>query len=207
MCGLDCPWLSLFLFVFQGGWVAASWGQLHIIDCHRDCGEPGETQVLTNFKWGLLPPALFDMGTLDVAGVRFDVSGAALLQADDSVCVVLRLMMSDDTGDGDWFPVATAARSRTGGFGCCGWLYCVTRGAGLVAPPIGGRGRTIVLNRRDVLIYIRIVYTQQGSIEVLQVTGSLSILLIVCCCLVFCLQSYCEYFHCERVVTSMEHQT
>ena len=41
-------------------------------------------------------------------------------------------------------------------------------------------------------MYIRIVYTQQGSIEVLQVTGSLFILLIVCCCIVLCLRSYCE---------------
>ena len=65
------------------------------------------------------PPALFDMGTLDVACVHFDVSGAALLRGGDSVCVVSRLMMSDDTGDGDWFPVSTAERSRTGGhFGC-----------------------------------------------------------------------------------------
>ena len=48
-------------------------------------------------EWGLLPLALFDMGTLDVAGVRFDVSGAALLLGGDSVCVVSRLMMSDDT--------------------------------------------------------------------------------------------------------------
>ena len=42
------------------------------------------------FEWGLLPPALFDMGTLDVAGNRFDVSGAALLRGGDSVHVVSR---------------------------------------------------------------------------------------------------------------------
>ena len=68
----------------------------------------------------------------------------------------------------------------------------MTRGAGLVAPPIGGRGRTVVLNRRDVAMYIRIVYTQQESIEVQQVTGSLLILLIICCCILLCLRSYCE---------------
>ena len=140
-----------------------------------------------------LPPALFDMGTLDVAGVHSDVSGAALLRGGDLVHVVSRLMMSDDTGDGDWFPVATAARSQTGGFGCCGWLYCVTLGAGLVAPPIGGRGHTVVLNRRGVVMYIRIVYTQQ-------VTGSLLILLIVCCCIVLCLRSYCEYLHVRELL-------
>ena len=61
-----------------------------------------------------------------------------------------------------------------------------------MAPPIGGRGRTVVLNRRGVVMYIRIVYTQQGSIEVLQVTGSLLILIIVGCCIVLCLGSYCE---------------
>ena len=106
--------------------------------------------------------------------------------------LLCRLVMSDDTGDGDWFPMAMAARSRTGGFRCCGWLYCVTRGAGLVAPPIGRRGCIVVLNRRGVVMYIRIVYTQQESIEVLQVTRSLLILFIDCCCIVLCLRSYCE---------------
>ena len=37
------------------------------------------------FDRGLLPPALFVMGTLGVAGVRFDVSGEALLRGGDSV--------------------------------------------------------------------------------------------------------------------------
>ena len=41
------------------------------------------------FEWGLLPLALFDMGTLDVAGVHFDVSGAALLRGGGSVRIVL----------------------------------------------------------------------------------------------------------------------
>ena len=49
MCGLDCPWLSPFLFASLGGWVAASRGELVIIDSHRDCWEPGETRVLTSF--------------------------------------------------------------------------------------------------------------------------------------------------------------
>ena len=97
-------------------------------------------------------------------------------------------MMSDDTGDGDWFPVATTARSRTGGSGCCDWLYFVMQEAELVAPPISGRGRTVVLNRRGGVMYVRIVYTQQGSVAVLQVTGSLLILFLVCCCVVLCLR-------------------
>ena len=126
------------MFVSLGGWVAASRGQLVIIDSHRDCWELGETRVLTSFprefvlilcqdftskldlnliyrlsdlvnhfelvcgvggydvssiraypglfEWGLLQLALFDMGTLDVTCVRFDVSGAALLRGGDSVC-------------------------------------------------------------------------------------------------------------------------
>ena len=41
----------------------------------------------------------FDKETLDVVSVHFDVSVAALLPGGDSVCVVSRLMMSDDTGD------------------------------------------------------------------------------------------------------------
>ena len=82
------------------------------------------------FDRGLLQPALSDMGTLVVAGVRFDVSGAVLLRRGDSVCAGSHLMMSYDTGDGDWFPVATASRSRTSGSRCCGWLQFVTQGGG-----------------------------------------------------------------------------
>ena len=61
-----------------------------------------------------------------------------------------------------------------------------------MAPPISGRGRTVVLNRRGGVMYVRIVCTHHGSVEVLQVTGSLLILIIVCCCIVLCLRSYCE---------------
>ena len=131
LCGLDCPWLSPFMFVSLSGGVAAGRGQLVISDSHRYCWGPGETRMLTSprecvsvlcqdftpnldlnliyrlsglvyqlellcevggydvevlligahpdlFQWGLLPPALFAMGTLDVIGVRFDVSGGAL---------------------------------------------------------------------------------------------------------------------------------
>ena len=41
-------------------------------------------------------------------------------------------------------------------------------------------------------MYVRIVYTQQGSVAVLQATGSLLILFLVYCCIVLCLRSYCE---------------
>ena len=91
------------------------------------------------------------------------------------MCVVSRLMMSDDTGDGDWFPMATTERSQTGGFRCCGWL---------VASPISGQECTAVLNLRGGVMYVRIVYTHQGSVEVLQVTGSLLLLILVCCSMV-----------------------
>ena len=47
------------------------------------CAHPGL------FDRGILPPALFDMGTLGVAGVHFDESGAALLRGGDS-CVSFR---------------------------------------------------------------------------------------------------------------------
>ena len=54
-----------------------------------------------------------------------------------------------------------------------------------MAPPISGRECTVVLNRRGGVMYVRIVYTQQGSVEVLQVTGSLLILFsstaVLCC--------------------------
>ena len=66
------------------------------------CRRLGPTPGL--FEWGLLPLDLFDMGTMDVTGVRFDVSGVALLRGGDLVCVISRLMMSDDMGDRDWFP-------------------------------------------------------------------------------------------------------
>ena len=73
-----------------------------------------------SFDRSLLPLALYDMGTLDVTGVRFDVSGAALLWGGDSVRVVSRLMMSDDTGDGFPWQRQNAHRRVTPGvvIGC-----------------------------------------------------------------------------------------
>ena len=50
-----------------------------------------------------------------------------------------------------------------------------------------------MLNWRGGVMYVRIVYTQQGSVEVLQVTGSLLLLILVCCCVVLCLPLYCEF--------------
>ena len=57
-------------------------------------------------------------------------------------------MMSDDTRDGDWFPLTTAARSRGGGSGCCGWLQFMSQGTEPVPPPISEHLRTVVPDRK-----------------------------------------------------------
>ena len=62
-----------------------------------------------------------------------------------------------------------------------------------MAPPINVRERTVVLNRRGGVVYVRIVHTQQGSVEVLQVTRSLLLLIIVCNYIVLHFRSYCEF--------------
>ena len=95
------------------------------------------------FDWGLLPPALFVMMTLGAAGVRFDVSGVALLRGGDLVQAVSRSMISDVTGDGNWVSMATTERPRPGDSNCVHWLCFVTRGAVPVAPPINRRERTV----------------------------------------------------------------
>ena len=104
-----------------------------------------------------VPPGLFyrdllqlrlpDTGVLDVTGACFDVSGAGLLCESDLVLFGSSLMMSDDTGDGDWFPLTMATRSRGGGSRCCGWLQFVSCGAWPVYPAISEHSRTVVLNR------------------------------------------------------------
>ena len=112
--------------------------------------------------------SLSDTGVLDVTGVRFDVSGASLSCEGDSVQFGSSLMMSDDTGYGDWFPLITAARS---GSGRCGWLQFMSQGVGPVSPPINKHSHTVVLNRkgRKGVVYVRIVHTQWESVGVLQV--------------------------------------
>ena len=98
---------------------------------------------------------------------------STLLRRGGSVQAVLRSMMSDVMGDGNCVPVATTARPRPGGSRCFHWLCFmpfVSQRAGPVAPPINGRERIVVLNQRGVAVYVRIVYTQQGSVPFLQVT-------------------------------------
>ena len=114
------------------------------------------------------------------------------LRGGDSVRAVLCSIMSDDTSDGACVPVATTAHPQPGGSRCFHWLCFVRQGAGPVAPPINGRERTVLLNQRGVVVYVRIVYTQHRSVPFLQVTGSLLLVILVCCCIVL---SSCTFLH------------
>ena len=94
--------------------------------------------------------------------------------------VILCLMMSDDTGDGDgllW------QRQRTHGQ----VAPAVFRDAGgLWAPPISGRGS----HRRP-------QPERRGDVcqDCVHSAGSLLISFLVCCCIVLRLRSYCELLH------------
>ena len=75
------------------------------------------------------------------------------------------------------------------------WLAAVhDAGAGLVPPPIS----TVVLNREGGVVCGMVVYMQRGSVEVLQVTRSLLFLVILCCCVVLCYRSPCDFLHVPR---------
>ena len=103
-------------------------------------------------------------------GVHFHVFGPRI---GNSVWASPLLWMSVDTGDGD----APAA----GGSGCSGWLQFMTQGTGPLAPPISMRALTVMLVHGGWTICIWIVYTRQGSVAVLQVTGSLFLRILFCC--------------------------
>ena len=194
MCKLTCPWLNPYLFVSFGGWFVTSRKWPVFADLRKYDWEPEGTHLTDDvssccvspgiFDRALSQPALSDMGILVVAGVRFDVSGQALSPKGDSVPAGSRLMVSVDTSVGDRFPVTTAARSLTGGSECCGWLQFVMRGVGAVSPPISMRERTTVHSQGSGVTCIWIVYTRQGSVEVLPVTGSLLLQIILCCLVV-----------------------
>ena len=65
------------------------------------------------------------------------------------------------------------------------WLAAIRDvGAGPVAPPISTRARTVVHGQGGWVTCIWIVYTRQGSVEVLQVTGSLLLQILLCCLVV-----------------------
>ena len=93
-------------------------------------------------------------------------------------------MMSEDTGNGDWFPLTTAARLRSSGSGRCS--------SGPVSPQISEHWYTVALNRKGGVACVSIVYTQRELVGVLQVTGSLILLILVCCCIVLCYRSSCD---------------
>ena len=57
---------------------------------------------------------------------------------------------------------------------------------------MGVRVRTVVLSRRGWDICIWLVYTPQGSVAFLQVTGSVLLQIILCCLIVVCLLSCCK---------------
>ena len=101
------------------------------------------------------------------------------------------LLVSGDTSDGDRLPVTMTACLLAGGFVCCGWLKFVMRGGGGggVAPPISMRACTFVLSHGGWVTCIWIVYTRQGSVEVLQATGSLVLRIILWCLVIACFLS------------------
>ena len=144
------------------------------------CGSP----VL--FDRTLSQPVLSDLGILGSTGVHFDVSGPVLHPGDDSVRAGPSLLLTGDTSDGDQLPVTTATCTLTGGFVCCGWLQFVTCGAGPMAPPISGRARTVVISYGGWVRCIWIVYTRRISVEVLQVTGSLVLRILLWCLVIVC---------------------
>ena len=74
------------------------------------------------------------------------------------------------------------------------WLAVIRdAGAGPVAPPISVRACTVVLSHGGWVTCIWIVYTRQGSVEVLQLTGSLLLRIILwCLCVTVCFLSCSE---------------
>ena len=121
------------------------------------------------------------MGDLIVADVRFDVTGPVSSGKGDSVWAGSYLMASAVTDAENRFPLATATRSTTGGYMCSGWLVIVTREAEPVATPIRARARTVACSQGGELTDFGIVYTWERSVDVLQVTGSLLLQIILCC--------------------------
>ena len=49
MCKLDCPWLSLYLFVSLRKWFVTSREQPVLADIRRYCWEPGVTHLMVGF--------------------------------------------------------------------------------------------------------------------------------------------------------------
>ena len=117
---------------------------------------------------------LSDLGILGAAGVHFDVCLDRFYIWEMTQCGLDRaycsMLLSGDTSDWDWLPVTMAVCTLTGGFVRCGWLQSVTWGRGLWLLQSAG---TVVLSYGGWVRCIWIVYTRRRSVEVLQVTGSL----------------------------------
>ena len=121
------------------------------------------------------------MGDLVVANVRFDVTGQVSSVKGDSVRAGSYLMASGVAYAENWLPLTTAACSTAGGYRCSGWLEFVTHEAVPVATPISERVHTDACSQGGELTDFGIVYTRERSVDVLQVTGSLLLQIILCC--------------------------
>ena len=132
------------------------------------------------FDRALSQPVLSDLGILVAAGVHFDVSGPVLYLGGDSVRAGPHLLVASDNGHAPadrWVCVLRLAAIRDAGGGGL-WLL---QSACDHAP-------YVVLSHGGWVTCIWIVYTRQGSVEVLQVTGSLLLrILLWCLAIVFSL--------------------
>ena len=161
-------------------WLTSS-GQKELIkECFSfDVSMPSDSRVL--FVEPLSQLVLSDPEELITAGVQFDVSLPALSPGGDLVRPGLHLLVSGDACHWGQLLVTTSECTMTDGLVCCGWLHSVTLGAWLVAPPISGMVRAIVIGCGCWLGCIWIVDTCQKSVEVLRLTGSLVLQILICC--------------------------
>ena len=76
--------------------------------------------------------------------------------------------------------MTTSVRSWDGDSEPYDWLHVLLKGAGLMVPPIGGRFGTVVFFWCVGISYIWFVYTWRKSVGVLQMTGSLLLVILAC---------------------------
>ena len=91
------------------------------------------------------------------------------------------LLASCQSGDWGQLLLTTYAHTLTGGLVPCGWLNHVTREAWIVAPPISVKARTAVTCCGGWVRCIWIMYAYRRSVEVLLLTGTLVLRILVCC--------------------------
>ena len=97
------------------------------------------------------------------------LSGVCFMQVNHCFSV----WMLDVTEYGHKISMTTSARWWGGESRCSEWLRFVSKGAGLMAPPIGARFCTVMFFWSGGMMYIWPVNTWRESVGVLQVTGSL----------------------------------